>query len=483
MDGIERAFNKRNAADEAKRARLAARRLAMQDVRTASLDEISDDLGDMRAGRFIALSSGSEPTDADATGAFVSADGEVFDDLTVNIGTVKQGQPAAGFNTDGDFFWAGASGRADADGLHLDGIRYALEHTATDTAGNNPRRGAIEMYYPDGETIPAWRVSFGDGTETTELVTNGDFATGDTTGWTATLSGGSTFAVVNQEGDYRGVLTRASGGNGSVVSDAFAVTPQSNYRIRARLSASAGGAAMMVTVRVDWYTSGATLISSSTALTYQGTILTWEQISTSVKAPLGAATAKVYLTIDTYGALTFDDVSVQLLGTQNELVFDDNGLSVLKMYQPTRTSGVVHNRNTTNSYTTQVMVLRVWRPMRVTAFIWDLRKAGTYALKMFYSTNPAHVMRTLWSGTGAIGLNTIALADPEVLLPGVHYIGMVRSGADTWWDKNATSYVDGEDMSPSETAPAFRMETEYYDGSNIAYLAPVAIVFQPCKWS
>jgi hypothetical protein len=80
-------------------------------------------------------------------------------------------------------------------------------------------------------------------------------------------------------------------------------------------------------------------------------------------------------------------------------------------------------------------------------------------------------------------MNTIALADPEVLLPGVHYIGMVRSGAETWWDKNATSYVDGEDMSPTETDPAFQMETEYYDGSNITNLAPVKIVFQPCKWS
>lgn len=205
---------------------------------------------------------------------------------------------------DGAQYWAGGAGSMDGDGLHLDGIRYALEHTATDTAGNNPRRGAIEMYYPDGEIAPAYRLIFSDAGTATELVTNGDFETGDTTGWTTS----GTFSVSN------GSLSLYPG---TAQSTAFAVTAGTSYLIRARVI-------VRPLVRLDWYNSGGTLISSTTVLNGSWVGSGWQEISANVTAPAGAVQAKVYLA--TTSTAWFDDISVQARTVLTDLVFADDGI-------------------------------------------------------------------------------------------------------------------------------------------------------------
>lgn len=55
-----------------------------------------------RLPRILALSSGGEPTDADANGAFVAEPGYVFDGKTYNMGNVKNGALGAGFTDDGE---------------------------------------------------------------------------------------------------------------------------------------------------------------------------------------------------------------------------------------------------------------------------------------------------------------------------------------------------------------------------------------------
>lgn len=54
-----------------------------------------------RLPNILALSSGTEPTDADATGAFVAEPGYEFDGKTYNVGNVKDGVLGAGFSDDG----------------------------------------------------------------------------------------------------------------------------------------------------------------------------------------------------------------------------------------------------------------------------------------------------------------------------------------------------------------------------------------------
>ncbi len=55
-----------------------------------------------KTSKILALSSGNEPTDPDANGAFVSEPGYDFDGKTYNIGNVKNGELGAGFTSDGE---------------------------------------------------------------------------------------------------------------------------------------------------------------------------------------------------------------------------------------------------------------------------------------------------------------------------------------------------------------------------------------------
>jgi hypothetical protein len=74
--------------------------LSQRTVNINSVDELSDDLGVMRAGMFAALTSGSMPTDPDASGSFMSALGEEFPEGVVHIGGVNNGELQFGLSAD-----------------------------------------------------------------------------------------------------------------------------------------------------------------------------------------------------------------------------------------------------------------------------------------------------------------------------------------------------------------------------------------------
>jgi hypothetical protein len=103
-------------------ARLAA--LEQRKIEVEALSDISDDMGDQRAGRFLALSSGEQPTDPDATGSYMSSQGEEFPDgNTYHVGGVKQGRPQWGANSEnGSMMYGGKRGFMDEDGQRIVGI-------------------------------------------------------------------------------------------------------------------------------------------------------------------------------------------------------------------------------------------------------------------------------------------------------------------------------------------------------------------------
>lgn len=84
------------------------------------LAEVSPNLGTISAGRFLALSAGSEPTDSDACGAFMSADGETFGSSTYNVGGVNNGTLQFGLSsTDGKALAGAGEVIIDADGISM----------------------------------------------------------------------------------------------------------------------------------------------------------------------------------------------------------------------------------------------------------------------------------------------------------------------------------------------------------------------------
>jgi len=69
-----------------------------QIVIVQGLSDINTSLGTIRAGDFLAMSSGEEPTAADGTGTFMSALGRMFGSKTYHIGGVKDGDLKWGAN-------------------------------------------------------------------------------------------------------------------------------------------------------------------------------------------------------------------------------------------------------------------------------------------------------------------------------------------------------------------------------------------------
>jgi len=69
-----------------------------QIVTVQGLSDINTSLGTIRAGDFLAMSSGTEPTAADGTGTFMSALGRMFGSKTYHIGGVKDGDLKWGAN-------------------------------------------------------------------------------------------------------------------------------------------------------------------------------------------------------------------------------------------------------------------------------------------------------------------------------------------------------------------------------------------------
>lgn len=94
-------------------------------TRDTNLDRMSDltpDGGDIRAGRFLALSAGDEPTGSDAIGSFMSADGESFGGTIYHMGGVNGGTIQWGANSTTGKFQAGAGAVGiDANGISING--------------------------------------------------------------------------------------------------------------------------------------------------------------------------------------------------------------------------------------------------------------------------------------------------------------------------------------------------------------------------
>jgi hypothetical protein len=306
MNGLERKLNPRNMVDRQRRARRDLEIVKRREIAAGSLDEMSDDLGDMRAGRFLALTSGGEPTDEDASGSFMSAEGETFGDWLIRVGEVLNGRLQAGFG-DGAMIFAGGDGVADETGLNLNGIRYGLRHYATDADGNNPRYGRFEMLYESGKPKPELSLAYMDGVVTSELLTNPDFETANFTGW---ITDGSPLIKysVGPSGNYCGVLP-----TGASISQDVAVNALHNYE--ARFDAD-----NYSSIKIDWYTAGAAYISSASLTAPFRSPPVWSSYSLIVQAPTDAASATITLFGSSSGP-SVDNISLKEIGFYRSILF------------------------------------------------------------------------------------------------------------------------------------------------------------------
>lgn len=298
---------------------------------TVDGDATFNGLVTIRAPKILCLTSGNEPTDSDASGVFMSAAGETFGEDTYNIGGVENGGLQFGIrSTDGVGVFSGGDATIGADGIVIDRMGYLMSHTATD--GTTERTGSMGMWSVPGGTAPCYGFSLNAPADETELVTNGDAETGDTTGWNETTetngawSAFSSPSVAVIAGTYSFMWNPSNATNTGVLDQSVSVSASTGYRFTIKHSKLHADGSHKCELK--WYDSGASLLSTGTifnlSAAYYPTTSTF-----NLTSPSGAASVSIVITCTNMnkdsGLGIYDSISLKAVSVASNLYFDSTG--------------------------------------------------------------------------------------------------------------------------------------------------------------
>lgn len=194
-------------------------RIERKEVRANELSEIASDAGLIEAGELRVHADWNDPHEP----------GEGFSGVRI-LGTFEYGgknYAIVGVNNDAMTFGLSSedgsalfcSGNAviDADGITgTDLLKWLVKQTATNST--HTRTGKLGMALEEGGgTIPAWQLSY-ESPAGVELVTNGDFETGDLSNWTSTTDINGAWSAdntVKKSGSYSAKWTPTADGDGN----------------------------------------------------------------------------------------------------------------------------------------------------------------------------------------------------------------------------------------------------------------------------
>lgn len=195
-------------------------------VQANDLSEISDDLGEIRAGRFLSMYG-------DVLRLILSGE-DLYDEFGVHghfVGFDDAGNPQIWVNAeDGALDFAGGAGKLNRLGILMNGLKFVIQQTATNREGENQRTGWLEMFVPSGSDIPAWGLGYSK--DTASLIPNGNFSTGDLTGWTASDEG--VFSVCEEAritGPFGLKVSDVLSGTKTLTSTRFLIDEDKTYQI------------------------------------------------------------------------------------------------------------------------------------------------------------------------------------------------------------------------------------------------------------
>lgn len=295
-----------------------------RDTVAEALSEITSDFGDMVSGRFIAPSDEStstEPTDSGFTGAFVSGSGELFDNLLAYIGSSAQGQLQAGFVQGGGIYALGGDMIMDAEGLSIFGMSLAQYFEATN--GGETRRAYLGMNLPQDATVPVFSILY-TGPEGTNLVSNGDFETGDLTGWTDSDSAWEISSTSPYEDTYSAFHDGTNGIFGGDLSGTVTVT--AGDIVTVSFAHRRANGILAGRLAISWKNSGGTVIS--TDYIYGTTSSSWTTFTQNFLAPATTASAGVTWEVaDPFNDEYIDEVIVYATDTLVELRLSDAAMT------------------------------------------------------------------------------------------------------------------------------------------------------------
>ncbi len=311
-------------------------------IQASELSELSDDLGVVRAGRFIAGEGDPDSGDLNGTAMMYPGYEIVIGENTyhMTILGMKNGVLQFGLSAeDGQALFAGGNAQIGADGIVINKLGYLIQHTATD--GTTERTGSQGMWAEPGKTEPCY--GFGLSSPAgTEMVTNGDAETGDLTGWTQTTDMGSDGWGIVADLVYEGLYAFVCGipgvysGYSKLTSDQISVSEKTNYKFSFELWVSTLTSVSTFTASVKWYNSSNTLLRTDT-ITKIATTSGYEYNEQSVSSPTGASYVVIEFNLNKTSSgpsagIKLDDVSLSVVSVNAQLYFDSAGALKLNDY-------------------------------------------------------------------------------------------------------------------------------------------------------
>lgn len=232
LNSIEREFNQDNIVDAFSAEEAARERLALQELRAKTLAELASDMGAIDAGIFRSWTN-------EGILRMIRSGEDLFEILGFHAHDVSfddNGDPQYWVDAEnGEIAIAGGAGRLGKLGILMNGLRYAIQQTAANLLGENVRIGRLEMFLPAGSDVPAWGMTFSDQVE--PLIANGDFETGDLTGWNT--DDPDYFEVVADaklDGAYGLHVKDVESGTKTIASNLFQVIPGVNYNLKMKIN-------------------------------------------------------------------------------------------------------------------------------------------------------------------------------------------------------------------------------------------------------
>ncbi len=177
--------------------------------------------------------------------------------------------------------------------------------------GTTYRQGRLGMFTLPGLSAPSFGLNYRDNATATELVTNGDFATGDFTGWTD-LNGG-TWTI--EDGWAKGTAA------GQYKYQIIDVTGGSTFLLSYRAYNTASGLANPGTVYVIWYASVDGTGSSMRTDGFAFTNTAPANFLQTLQKPTGAQSVKLMIMGASSAYALYDDVSLTVVTMANYLGF------------------------------------------------------------------------------------------------------------------------------------------------------------------
>lgn len=467
------------------------RRFARTDLRADDLSEITDDLGEVTRGRFRVV-------DDNGNTRMILSGENLLEELGVSahlVGLDANYVPQFWMDADnGAGTFAGGDGVIDDEGIHTNGVRYGILQHAQDPDALYPREACLEMFYPSAYTYPAWRLRLSDVLPTTNLLTNGDFSSGDTTGWVVTDDAAGTITAVSDgAGGYYGAYV-STGGSPRLRTEPVTVTEKLGYYVEVEVSGDCPDAAPSLSLFIDFYSdAGGTVyaggqlvdLAAFVSLDGGGYGFATKKMYGYVHAPKNAVTAKLRFYVNYSGgsySVIVDNAKLIQRDFAEYILNLDAGQrsSHLNFRGPTSaeiTAGPDYDTAAATSHSSLIGEVLVNKPMRITGALWDVRNTGDYTLYLA-NAGDGLAIRELWSGTvGSAGEITMTFTEPLVLTTGVHFLRLYRSGgATTWWTVAAAYGAIGDDFRVNRISRD--MGASWATGS-----IPAKLVYTPGEWS